>query len=53
MLVPFSFLLIKNHSEWNDAYESCVVFLYVGVFGLWCPKKRLEALLIDAKGSIT
>lgn len=35
-----------------NAYETCGL-LFAGVFGLWCPKKRLEALLVDAKGYIT
>lgn len=30
-----------------------VFYMYVGVFGLWCPKKRPEAFLIDAKGYIS
>lgn len=34
-------------------YESSCGLLNAGVFGLWCPEKRLETLLLDAKGYIS
>lgn len=45
------FLFPSNYQEpfWMFLWELWWSF-NAGLFGLWCPKKRLEALLLDAKG---